>query len=111
MPGPGTQKIGARSGPERETLRLDKWLWQARFFKTRAMAADLAESGHLRINGQPTRKPGAGVGIGDVLTFPQGQRIRLVKILALGLRRGPAPEAQMLYLNLDGSGDDPEPLE
>jgi len=53
-------------------IRLDKWLWQARFFKTRALAADLAESGHLRINGQPTRKPGAGVGAGDVLTFPQG---------------------------------------
>jgi len=92
-------------------LRVDKWLWQARFFKTRALAADLAESGHLRINGQPTRKPGAGVGEGDVLTFPQGSRIRVIKILALGVRRGPAPEAQMLYLDLDARGDAPEPLE
>lgn len=86
-------------------------MWQARFFKNRALAAEVAESGHLRINGQPTRKPGAGVAVGDVLTFPQGARIRLVKILALGLRRGPAPEAQMLYLDLDASGEDPEPLE
>lgn len=107
MAGPGA----SRSGTARATLRVDKWLWQARFFKTRALAADLAESGHLRINGQPTRKPGAGVGEGDVLTFPQGSRIRVIKILALGVRRGPAPEAQMLYLDLDARGDAPEPLE
>lgn len=106
MAGPGSAKTGGRA-----TLRVDKWLWQARFFKTRALAADLAESGHLRINGQPTRKPGAGVGEGDVLTFPQGSRIRVIKILALGLRRGPAPEAQMLYLDFDARGEAPEPLE
>lgn len=106
MAGPGAAKTGGRA-----TLRVDKWLWQARFFKTRALAAELAESGHLRINGQPTRKPGAGVGEGDVLTFPQGSRIRVIKILALGLRRGPAPEAQMLYLDLDARGEAPEPLE
>jgi ribosome-associated heat shock protein Hsp15 len=111
LAGPGAQKPGARNGPERETLRLDKWLWQARFFKTRSMAAAVAESGHLRINGQPTRKPGAGVAAGDVLTFPQGNRIRLVRITALGLRRGPAPEAQMLYVDLDGGAADSDPLE
>lgn len=90
---------------------MDKWLWQARFFKTRALAADLAESGHLRINGQPTRKPGAGVGEGDVLTFPQGARIRVIRIVSLGQRRGPAPEAQTLYLDLDARQDVPDPLE
>jgi ribosome-associated heat shock protein Hsp15 len=90
---------------------VDKWLWQARFFKTRALAADLAESGHLRINGQPTRKPGAGVGEGDVLTFPQGARIRVIRIVGLGQRRGPAPEAQTLYLDLDARQDVPDPLE
>ncbi len=111
MAGPGAQKPGARNGPGRETLRLDKWLWQARFFKTRALAADVVESGHLRINGQPTRKPGAGVGAGDVLTFPQGARIRVIRITALGLRRGPAAEAQMLYLDMDARETDPEPLE
>ena len=92
-------------------IRLDKWLWQARFFKTRALAAEIAESGHLRINGQPTRKPGAHVGAGDVLTFPQGARIRVIRILAIGLRRGPATEAQGLYLDLDAREEGPEPLE
>lgn len=107
MAGPGA----ARSGTARATLRVDKWLWQARFFKTRALAAELAESGHLRINGQPTRKPGAAVGEGDVLTFPQGARIRLIRIQALGLRRGPAPEAQTLYLDLDARDAASDPLE
>ncbi len=86
---------------QRPTLRIDKWLWQARFFKSRALAAELAEDGHLRINGQPTRKPGHAVGVGDVLTFPQGQRIRVVRVVALGYRRGPANEAELLYLDLD----------
>ena len=111
MAGPGAQKTGREAPPLRQTIRLDKWLWQARFFKTRALAAEVAESGHLRINGQPTRKPGAGVGEGDVLTFPQGARIRVVRIQALSLRRGPATEAQMLYLDLDVQKDAPEPLE
>jgi ribosome-associated heat shock protein Hsp15 len=111
LAGPGAQKTGRAGPPQRQVIRLDKWLWQARFFKTRALAADLAESGHLRINGQPTRKPGAGVGEGDVLTFPQGARIRVVRILAIGLRRGPASEAQMLYLDIDAQKDMSEPLE
>lgn len=110
MAGPGAAKTGVNSGA-RATLRVDKWLWQARFFKTRALAAELAESGHLRINGQPTRKPGAGVGAGDVLTFPQGARIRVIRILALGVRRGPAPEAQTLYLDLDARDGASDPLE
>ncbi len=86
---------------QRPTLRIDKWLWQARFFKSRALAAGLAEDGHLRINGQPTRKAGHGVGVGDVLTFPLGNRIRVVRVIALGYRRGPATEAELLYIDLD----------
>jgi ribosome-associated heat shock protein Hsp15 len=82
-------------------LRIDKWLWQARFFRSRSLAAAAVEEGHLRINGQPTTKPGREVAIGDTLTFPLGPRIRLVRITALGHRRGPATEAQMLYLDLD----------
>lgn len=98
---------GGKSGPTgRETLRLDKWLWQARFFKTRALAAEVAAGGHLRINGQPTRKPGANVGAGDVLTFPQGNRIRVIRVLDIGLRRGPASEAQALYHDLDPAAPD-----
>lgn len=91
-------------------LRLDKWLWQARFFKSRGLAAEVIEAGHVRVNGTRVTRPGRDVGEGDTLTFPQGARIRVVRILALGLRRGPAPEAQTLYLDLDASAA-PDPLE
>ena len=91
-------------------LRLDKWLWQARFFKGRSLAAELIEAGSVRVNGQRTTKPGRDISAGDVLTFPQGTRIRLVRVLALGLRRGPATEAQALYVDLDPQ-DGADPLE
>ena len=91
-------------------LRLDKWLWQARFFKSRSLAAAVIEAGHVRVNGTRVTRPGRDVGAGDTLTFPQGSRIRLVRILAPGLRRGPAPEAQALYLDLDASAA-PDTLE
>lgn len=84
-----------------EKLRLDKWLWQARFFKSRTLAAELVHGSHLRLNGQRVTKPGATVVSGDTLTFPQGDRIRLIRVLDIGLRRGPATEAQRLYLDLD----------
>jgi ribosome-associated heat shock protein Hsp15 len=82
-------------------LRLDKWLWQARFAKTRTLAAALIEAGSVRVNGTRVTRPGRDVSEGDVLTFPQGGRIRVVRVLALGSRRGPAPEAQNLYCDLD----------
>ena len=78
-------------------LRLDKWLWQARFFKTRALAAELAERRKIRINRLVITKPHYRVRPGDVLTFPQGRTVRVVRVLALGTRRGPASEAQTLY--------------
>ncbi len=78
-------------------LRLDKWLWQARFFKTRSLAAKIASRRKVRINRTLVTKPHYRVRPGDVLTFPQGKEIRVVRILALGVRRGPAPEAQTLY--------------
>jgi ribosome-associated heat shock protein Hsp15 len=101
LAGPGTGKGSRNAVPQRQTLRLDKWLWQARFFKSRGLAAEVVERGHLRVNGQRHSKPGFAVGEGDVLTFPQGGRIRVVRVLALGDRRGPASEAQTLYLDLD----------
>ena len=91
-----------------DRLRLDKWLWQARFFRSRTLAAELVAGGHLRLNGQRVTKPGATVGAGDTLTFAQGDRIRLIRVLDIALRRGPATEAQMLYLDLDPSS---QPLE
>ena len=84
-------------------LRLDKWLWQARFFKSRTIAAEVIAEGHVRVNGTRVSRPGRDVTEGDTLTFPQGSRIRVVRITALGQRRGPATEAQGLYLDLDAS--------
>ena len=82
------------------SMRVDKWLWHARFFKTRALATKLVSGGHLRVNSQHAGKPSHAIRIGDVLTFPQARRIRVVKILSLSTRRGPAPEAQQLYHDL-----------
>ncbi|EAQ03378.1 S4 domain protein [Pseudooceanicola batsensis HTCC2597] len=78
-------------------FRLDKWIWQARFVKSRSLAAGLVTGGHVRVNGMRAAKPSHGVQPGDVLTFPQGDRIRVVRILAPAARRGPAAEAQALY--------------
>lgn len=84
-----------------ESLRLDKWLWYARFFKTRSLATREVAAGHVRVNGQVMRKPSAAVKVADVLTFPKAGDIRLIKVVELGTRRGPAPEAQALYEDLD----------
>ena len=94
--------------PRVEKLRVDKWLWQARFFKTRRLAAELAGSGRLRINSEHVAKPAQPVRPGDVLTFPQGNRIRVIRIEALGSRRGPAAEARALYSDLDEAAPAPE---
>jgi ribosome-associated heat shock protein Hsp15 len=81
-------------------LRLDKWLWHARFFKTRSLASKYCEEGRLRVNGEPTAKAHYVARVGDVLTFPLGHDVRVIRIVALGERRGPAPEAQALYEDL-----------
>ena len=94
-----------------QKLRLDKWLWQARFCKSRGLAAELIEAGSVRVNGTRVTRPGRDVGEGDTLTFPQGNRIRVVRITALGIRRGPATEAQALYLDLEPGTSSPDPLE
>jgi ribosome-associated heat shock protein Hsp15 len=85
------------------TLRADKWLVFARFVKTRAIAAEVIESGHLRVNGAKVKKPGYGLSVGDVLTFAYAQKVHLVRVLDLAERRGPASDAQMLYQDLDSS--------
>lgn len=86
--------------PTQTSLRLDKWLWFARFFKTRSIAARLCAGGKIRLNRVPVRKAHQAVRPGDVLTFPQGWHIRVVRVLALSGRRGPAAEAQGLYEDL-----------
>jgi ribosome-associated heat shock protein Hsp15 len=82
------------------SLRLDKWLWHARFCRSRTLAAKLAAAGKVRIAGAPVFKAHYAVKPGDVLTFPLGPHIRSVRVLALGDRRGPAPEARTLYEDL-----------
>lgn len=84
----------------RVTIRLDKWLFHARFVKSRALAVALVEGTGVRVNGQRIAKPAYAVGSQDVLTFAVGDRVRVVRILDVGERRGPAPEAQALYDDL-----------
>ena len=96
-----TQALEAPTAAVEEgSLRLDKWLWYARFFKSRSLAARLAASGKIRRNRTSVHKAHQAVRPGDVLTFPQGSQIRVVKVLALGERRGPASEARLLYEDL-----------
>lgn len=85
-------------GPSK--IRIDKWLWHARFFKTRGLSAKLVGGGHARVNGQHVTKASHSISPGDVLTFPQNNDVRVIKVLAIGTRRGPAPEAQLLYEDL-----------
>ncbi len=80
-----------------ERVRLDKWLWRARFFKTRALSAEAVEGGKIRLNGNRARKAGAGLKIGDVLTIRRGGKVFVVEIVEFGERRGPAAEAAELY--------------
>ncbi len=84
-----------------DAVRIDVWLWRARFFKTRALSARFAESGHCRLErfGQVARveKASHAVKPGDRLIFAIGTRLFDVEILDAGERRGPAPEAQTLY--------------
>lgn len=81
-------------------LRIDKWLWYARFFKTRSAATKLVASNKLRLNGEVMGKPHRQIHIGQTLTFPQANQIRVIQIDALGTRRGPATEAATLYTDL-----------
>lgn len=80
--------------------RLDKWLWCARFFKTRTLATKFCQSGKMRINKTIVAKAHYTLRVGDVLTFPLGPRVRVVAVRALGARRGPASEARELYDDL-----------
>lgn len=83
-----------------ESLRVDKWLWYARFFKSRSLATAMVSAGRLRVNEQPVPKPHYQARPGDILTFPQGHHIRVIRVEAIGKRRGPAAEAQTLYTDL-----------
>jgi len=81
--------------------RLDKWLWFARFAKTRTLAAKLVTSGFVRFNGQRTDNAAKAVAIGDVVTVALARTTLVVRIEGLGERRGPATEARQLYADLN----------
>ena len=84
-----------------DSLRLDKWLWYARFFKSRSKATRFCVSSRLRVNSTVIDKAHYRVRPGDVLTFPKGPHIRVVRIRMLGVRRGPVAEARTLYDDLE----------
>jgi ribosome-associated heat shock protein Hsp15 len=96
-----------------DACRIDVWLWRARFFKTRSLAARIVGDGGVRLlRGQaraPVDKPSRAVRCGDVLSFVQGSRWIAVKVEALGERRGPAPEARALYSAEERSGSSGAP--
>lgn len=83
--------------PERAKTRLDQWLWFARLAKSRSLAARLCAAGAVRVNGATVTKPNQAVRVGDFVVVPQGGWQRTVRVLGLGLRRGPAAEARGLY--------------
>jgi ribosome-associated heat shock protein Hsp15 len=89
-----------------QSIRLDKWLWHARVCKSRAIAARLIGDGAVRLNATRVTKPATPVRVGDGVSFAQGGRVRALRILALGTRRGPAPEAQALYEDLEARAAD-----
>ncbi len=82
-----------------ETLRVDKWLWYARFFKTRTLASKAVQAG-IRINQVRVAKAHFAVKPGDVLTFDKGGHVRVIEVRGVGARRGPFSEAQGLYTDL-----------
>lgn len=105
--GPKDSAKDSPGGDPGAWLRLDKWLFHARFCKSRALASKLCESGRLRVDGGIVAKPHHKLREGSVLTFPQGAHIRVVKVLALGTRRGPASEARQLYEDLKPPEEQP----
>ena len=80
--------------------RLDKWLWFARIVKSRSLAQKLVTGGHVRVNRDKASAPAKAIRHGDVLTIAVANRVLVLKVLAPGARRGPAPEARLLYEDL-----------
>lgn len=85
------------SPPSEETQRIDKWLWHARFARTRGAAQTLALSGHVRLNREKVHQASRAVRVGDVLTLSLGRGVRVIRVLAIAERRGSFTEAQRLY--------------
>jgi ribosome-associated heat shock protein Hsp15 len=91
-----TERDGGAMDGAGERLRVDKWLWAARFFKTRSLAAQAVEGGRVRLNGERV-KPAKEVKPGDELTVHIGELEWIVQVRGLSARRGPAETARQLY--------------
>ena len=87
---------------EQQQLRLDKWLWFARFYKTRKLATEAVTGGHIHLNGERV-KPSRLVGTGDCLRIRRGLQTMTVDVRAIAKRRGPASEAQKMYIEHEQS--------
>ena len=79
-----------------DTIRIDKWLWAARFYKTRSLAVEQIDKGRVQLNGMPC-KPAREVKAGDLVRVTQGNVVKEVRVLGVSAYRGPAPVAQALY--------------
>lgn len=90
------KKPSPANAQQHASMRLDKWLWAARFYKTRALAVEEILKGRVQINGQPC-KPARDIRCGDTIALRQGQMPRTVTVQALSAQRGPASIAQTLY--------------
>lgn len=88
------------SAERQPKLRIDKWLWYARVVKTRSLATKLVQAGHVRVNKTKINTASHTVSADDVLTISVHNRIKVLKVVALGERRGPASEAALLYEDL-----------
>ena len=85
-----------------DKLRIDKWLWAARFFKTRSLACDEIDKGRVQVNGAPV-KPAREVKAGDSVQLRNGAITRTVTVLAVSDKRGPAPQAALLFKETEDS--------
>jgi len=88
-------------------MRIDKLLWLLRFAKSRSSAQEWVEAGHIRRNGQRVERSSLHIGAGDILVLPLYQGVKVIRILALPARRGPASEAQSCYQVLDETAPSP----
>jgi ribosome-associated heat shock protein Hsp15 len=88
-------------------MRIDKLLWFLRLAPSRTLAHEWVAKGHFRLNGRRIEKPSAAVGAGDVLTIPLHSGVRVIELLELPMRRGPATEARSCYRTLDEAAANP----
>jgi len=104
--GPGS--TAAKAGDDgRDRQRIDKWLWHARLVRTRGAAASLADSGHVRVNGQRVVAASRTVRAGDVVLIAFDRAVRVLKVLGFSERRGSFELAKGLYQDLAGPGEYP----